>query len=84
MGVNNTSALFKGFTFDGIDSKKYGVYITGEAVYNAPERDVEVISIPGRNGAYLLDNGRFSNITVTYPLVCLVMSRQTLRAVSRH
>ncbi len=67
MAVNETGAIFKGFTFDGIDSKDYGVYISGDAVFNAPERDVEMIDIPGRNGSYALDNGRFSNITVTYP-----------------
>ena len=65
MGV--TGAIFKGLTFDGEDSKDYGVYITGQAVYNSPERDVEMISIPGRDGAFALDRGRFSNIEVTYP-----------------
>lgn len=67
MGVNNTGAIFKGFTFNGINSKDYGVYITGEAVYNAPERDVELINIAGRNGAFVLDKGRFNNILVSYP-----------------
>lgn len=57
---------YKGFTFGDISSKAYGVYITQEAAYNAPERDVEVFEIAGRNGAYILDNGRFRNITVTY------------------
>lgn len=66
MGVV-TGTLFKGLNFGGIDSRDYGVYITGEAVYNAPVRDVEMITVPGRNGAYALDRGRFENITVTYP-----------------
>lgn len=67
MGVVQTSELYKGFIFDGIDSKGFGVYITGSGVYNAPEREVEMIDIPGRNGSYILDKGRFHNITVTYP-----------------
>ena len=62
-----TGTIFKGLTFDGVDSTQYGVYITGEAVYHAPMRDVEMIEIPGRNGAYALDKGRFTNIEVTYP-----------------
>ena len=57
---------YKGFTFGDISSKAYGVYITQEAAYNAPERDVEVFEIAGRNGAYILDNGRFRNLAVTY------------------
>ena len=67
MAITQTGAMFKALTFDNKSSRSYGVYITGEAVYNAPERDVEMITIPGRNGAFALDNGRFENITVTYP-----------------
>lgn len=58
---------YKTFTFDGESSGDYGVYITGSAVYNAPERDVEMIKIPGRSGAFVQDNERFENIEVTYP-----------------
>lgn len=59
--------LYKGLVFDGVDSRDYGIYITGEAVFNSPERDVEMIEIPGRNGTYALDKGRFNNIEVSYP-----------------
>ena len=61
-----TGELYKGFTFGDISSKAYGVYITQEAAYDAPERDTEVVEIAGRNGAYILDKGRFKNITVSY------------------
>lgn len=67
MGVAPTGAIFKGLTFDGESSKDYGIYITGSAVFNAPARDVEMITIPGRNGTFALDRGRFENIEVTYP-----------------
>jgi len=67
MAVTPTGAIYKKLTFDGQSSGNYGVYITGEAVYNAPARDVEMIKIPGRNGEFALDNGRFENIEVTYP-----------------
>lgn len=67
MAVAPTGRIFNGFEFDGESSKNYSVYITGEAVYNAPEREVEMISIPGRNGSFALDKGRFENIEVTYP-----------------
>lgn len=58
MAINNTGAMFKSFEFDGTDSRNFGVYITGAAVYNAPEREVEMISIPNRNGAFALEIGR--------------------------
>lgn len=67
MAVNQTGAIYKAMTIDGASSRTYGVYITGQAVYNAPQREVEMISIPGRNGQLALDKGRFENIEVTYP-----------------
>ena len=67
MGVNPTLPNFKALTFDGVSSRDYGVYISGEGVFNAPERNVEMVEIPGRNGAFALDKGNFNNIEVTYP-----------------
>ena len=67
MAVAPTGAIYKALSFDNVSSRTYGVYITGQAVYNAPTRDVEMISIPGRNGAFALDKGRFENIEVSYP-----------------
>lgn len=62
-----TGAIFNSLIFGNVDSANYGIYITGEAVYNAPERAVESINIPGRNGALLLDHGYWENIEITYP-----------------
>ena len=67
MAVAPTGTIYKALKFDGVSSRTYGVYITGAAVYNAPKRDVEMIAIPGRNGSFALDKGRFENIEVTYP-----------------
>lgn len=59
-------AIDNSITFGGVNSADYGIYIGGEGVFNAPDRDVEMISIPGRNGSFALDKGRFENIQVTY------------------
>lgn len=64
MAVSN---LFNNLTFGGVCSADYGIYITGEAVYNAPARNVEMVDVPGRNGQLLIDYGTYENITVTYP-----------------
>lgn len=53
--------------FGGVDSSTYGVYLTGSGTFGAPERDVQYVSVPGRNGDLILDNGRWNNIEVTYP-----------------
>lgn len=62
-----TGAIFKTLTFNGESSKNYGVYITGSGAYDAPKRDVEMVTIAGRNGSFPLDHGRFENIEVRYP-----------------
>lgn len=67
MAIAPTGTMYKSLVFDGEDSRDYGVYISGQAVFDAPERDVEMITIPGRNGEFALDQGRFNNITVSYP-----------------
>lgn len=54
-------------TFGDVSIKDFGVCISGEGLFNAPKKDVESIDIPGRNGALLIDNGRYENIEVTYP-----------------
>lgn len=54
-------------TFNGISTGTFGVFISGEGTFNAPEREVEMITVPGRNGNLAIDRGRFENVTVTYP-----------------
>jgi phage-related protein len=53
--------------FAGTTSKSFKVYISGSGTFNAPERDVTKISVPGRNGDIVLDNGRYKNVELTYP-----------------
>lgn len=55
------------FEYAGKRSRDFGIYISGSGAFNAPERDMEAVSIPGRSGDLLIDNGRFKNITVIYP-----------------
>lgn len=54
------------FTLNGKKSRDFGLYITGSGAFNAPERDVEVIQVPGRNGNLIIDQGRFKNVTQSY------------------
>lgn len=57
----------KTFTYNGVNSADYGLYISGDYVYNAPSRVYEMVDIAGRNGQLAIDQGRFENIEVTYP-----------------
>lgn len=55
------------FIFDGINSRDYGVYISGSGVFDAPARRGEVIQVPGRNGDLFLDEGSYNNVELKYP-----------------
>ena len=54
-------------TFGGRNLADFGVFISGEGTYGAPERSVTEEVVPGRNGTLVIDNGRFENLMVTYP-----------------
>ncbi len=54
-------------TFNNKSLKDFGVYISGSGTYNAPERDISKIEVPGRNGELTIDNGRYKNIPISYP-----------------
>ena len=62
-----TGDIFNSLVFGGVNSADYGIYITGEAVFNAPSRAVETVSVPGRNGDIIIDQGHWENIKITYP-----------------
>ena len=57
------------FSFDGISSDTFNLFISEAGPHGAPERAVEMLEIPGRNGFYALDQGRFNNTEVTYHVV---------------
>lgn len=65
------------------DSEDIGVYISGNGVYNAPERDYEMVSIPGKNGQLAIDHGRYENIEVTYPCFIWANTQQEFREKMR-
>ena len=69
----------KTFTFDGENSADYGLYISGDSVYNAPNREIDMVSIPGRNGQLAIDMGRYENITVTYPAFVIADTQAEFR-----
>lgn len=53
-------------TIDGRSTEDFNTWISGGGTFDSPERDVELVSVPGRNGDLAIDNGRFNNIEVEY------------------
>lgn len=66
MAVKPANSRYHTFTFNGVRAADYGIYVTDVNVFNSAARDVEYIEIPGRDGAFALDRGRFQNISVVY------------------
>lgn len=57
--------------YKGINSLDLSLYIKSKGTYNAAERDKRFISVPGRNGDLIQDNGRYANVVIPYDLVLL-------------
>lgn len=53
--------------FSGRSSEDFKAHISGSRTFISPTRDVESISVPGRNGDLHVDNGRFTNVPIIYP-----------------
>lgn len=63
------------FIFGGRSSDDLGLLISGSGIYPTPERDAEIVEVPGRNGNLVFDNGRYKNVTITYD--CLIRDFET-------
>lgn len=65
--------------FNGIDTRTYGVYVSGGGTFLAPARAYDFESVPGRNGALVGNEKRLENIEVTYPAFCYANTKANLR-----
>ncbi len=70
------------FEFAGMSTANIpGLLIERKNIYGLPERDVEKIHVPGRNGDVLVDYGSYKNVTVSYE--CAVTKYNALRDLGR-
>ena len=54
------------FTYDNKSSADFGLFISGLDTWDAAEKDIENIEVPGRNGDLHIDKHRFKNQTIEY------------------
>lgn len=59
------------FRFKDTCSSDLGIIITKTPEEKIPERDVETISVPGRNGDLVFDKGRYNNVPREYSCAVL-------------
>lgn len=65
-------AVANSFIFGNINTADYDVVIEGYGNYTAPKRAVEMVSVPGRNGAVVLDLGYYENGSASF--VCVIQA----------
>ena len=58
-------------TYAGKNSKDFLLYLSGPGLYDSPQVDVELTSVPGKNGDIIRENAkrgqrRFKNLDITY------------------
>lgn len=54
--------------FNGISSKDYHIQVEHPPGYDTPERDYEVVHVPGRNGDVVIDKGSYQNKDRSYEI----------------
>ena len=57
------------FIFNGINSKDMGIRIEKHNNFSTPQRRVKSISVPGRTGNILIDDGSYENQIFEYELI---------------
>lgn len=73
-------AEYNSFTYDGITSSDFGVYIGGEKTFDAPALRGQSIEIPGRNGNVFISSDSYENVELVYPSFNFEPDLETFRS----
>lgn len=68
-------------TYGGKDLREYGLYCDGKGTLDAPERVLEEIVIPGRNGTLTIDSGRYENAELSYDCFIIRNFRENIEGI---
>lgn len=52
--------------FGGKNLKDFGLVFNGAGTHGAPARDYSTVAVPGKDGELYIDNGRYTNMKITY------------------
>lgn len=70
-------------TFDGVSSASKGLYISGGSNYNSPARKRDFVTVVGKNGDIIMNDGQFENIQISYPCFMIGVTQATMEARTR-
>lgn len=54
--------------FNGESSLDLFLYVLSKGSFKGAERDISFVSVPGRSGDLVLDNGRYKNVNIPYKM----------------
>lgn len=54
------------FIYNGMNSRDYGLTVSGEDTWTRPQPDITRIAVPGRNGDLVQLGNRYQNLDITY------------------
>lgn len=66
------------FIYKGKTSKDFGLKIHNDLVFTAPERDVELLEVPGLDGDLVIDNGRLKGFNKRFSVSLIVPKGKTI------
>lgn len=64
-------------------SSDFGLLVTGTGIFNSPSREFTTYNVSGLNGAVIVDEDRYSNVTINYELQLVNASIDNLNAIRR-
>lgn len=68
-------------TVGGISTADYGVYVLSVNDEDMPDRDYEIVSVPGKSGDVHFDNGRYMNKEIVYKCACMKDAKNQVPAL---
>ena len=66
------------FSYNNLSSASFGLIVADKDIHSAPAYDQQFVSVPGRNGDVIIDNGRYQNIDVSYTCYCKDLSANVI------
>ena len=52
--------------FKGVDSRDLNLYVRTKNTFNRAKRNLTFISVPGRSGDIVIDDGKYPNVDIEY------------------
>lgn len=62
-------------------SSDFGLIVTANNTFDAPQRSVTAYGVQGLNGDVVIDNGKWNNTTISYTVHALRVTNETMNRI---